>query len=47
MSKKALSEVGNRRRSYRLRLLAVNQINNEDNDPQAPDNPRVLLPAEM
>ena len=47
MSKKALSEVGNRRRSDRLKLLTVNEINNEDNDTEVPNNTRVLLPAKM
>ena len=47
MSKTALSEVGNRRRSDWLRLLTVNEINNEDNDTEIPNNPRVSLPAEM
>ena len=47
MSKKALTEVGNRRRSDRLKLLTVNGTNNEDNNTEVPKNPRVLLPAEM
>ena len=45
MSKKALSELSNRQRTDRIKLLKDND-DKEDED-QVPNNPRLLLPIEM
>ena len=48
MSKKALSELCNRRRFDRIRLDRDNDNNdNEEDEVEAANNPRLLLPVEM